>query len=199
MKTRLALIGVLAVCAILALSYSFSTYFSEGAFEDWRALGAPPHAIEEVAVVYFNAASDATIVTTTAGSDLLQQGALSLCSNAVCWEQVESIPATNDWSELTITALCEGDYKKIAPPPGAPIWCANFWDIAFGTHFVRQAHFAMLEDGDVWVWQFIPGQTAILIMIAGILAAGIIAVLVLFALLWIRAKERRAITVSDSG
>lgn len=191
MKTRIVLLSALAVCVVMILSYFISVYYSEGAFEDWRSLGTPPNAIDEVAAVYFDAASDATIVTTTVGSDLFQQGALSLCSDAACWKHVNSIPARNDWSELTITALCQSDYKRIAPPPGTPVWCASLSDMAFGTNFVREAHFVMLEDGDVWVWQFIPGQMAILIMIAGMATGGLIGVFMLLTLLWMGFKERR--------
>lgn len=188
MKTRIVLIGALAICVVMILSYFISTYYSEGAFEDWRSLGVPPYAIKEVAAVYFDAASEATIMTTTVGSDLFQQGALSLCSNAVCWEQVESIPLTNDLSELTTTALCQSDFRKIALPPSTPVWCANFSDVGFGTHFVREAHFAMLEDGDVWVWQFVPGMGAFLIIMGGVVLSAIFGLATLL-ILWLAGKR----------
>jgi hypothetical protein len=57
----------------------------------------------------------------------------------------------------------------------------------------------MLEDGDVWVWQFIPGQGALLIIITGIAVAGLIGVLMLLVLLWMNFKERRTIPVADAG
>lgn len=191
MKTRIVLLGTLAVCVVIILSYSISVSYSEGAFADWKSLGTPPYEIEEIDAVYFDAASDATIASTTAGSTLFQVGGLPICSNDSCWKQVESIPVTNDWSEMTITPLCQSDYRKIASPPSTPVWCVNYSDIGFGTNFVREAHFVMLEDGEVWLWQFIPGQMALLIMITGVVVAGLIGVLMLLAIFWMSFKERR--------
>jgi hypothetical protein len=198
-KTRIVILGILGACVVIILSYSISVYYSEGAFEDWKPLGTPPYEVEEIVTVYFDAMSDATIASTTADNALFQVGGLSICSKASCWKQVESIPVTNDWSEMTITTLCRSDYRRIAPPPSTPVWCANYSDIGFGTHFVRDAHFVMLEDGDVWVWQFIPGQGALLIIITGIAVAGLIGVLMLLVLLWMNFKERRTIPVADAG
>jgi hypothetical protein len=178
---NLLLSGFIAV-SLLGLSYLASIIYADGAFERWHSLGAPPEGVGEVASVYFDARSEATIVLTSAENQLLQQGARSACGAAGCWRQVDTLPAGNDWSELAIAERCQSEYARQAAPPGALLWCASYWDVAFGTHFVREAHFALLEDGSVWVWQFIPGMGALLIMLLGgflAVLAGLVAYFVL--------------------
>jgi hypothetical protein len=159
-----------------------SILYSDGAFERWHSLGAPPHGIGEIASVYFDARSEATIVLNSADNQLLQQGARSACGAAGCWQQVDTFPKGNDWSELTVADRCQSDYPRQAAPPGALVLCASYWDVAFGTHFIREAHFALLEDGSTWVWQFIPGMGALLIILIGGLMAALAGVVSFFVL-----------------
>jgi hypothetical protein len=173
--------GVIATL-LLSLSYLVSILYADGAFECWHSLGAPPEGVGEIASVYFDARSEATVVLTSADNQLWQQGARSACGAAGCWQQVDTFPTGNDWAELAIAGRCQSQYPRQTAPPGALLWCASYWDVAFGTHFIREAHFALLEDGSVWVWQFIPGMGALLIMlIGGLLAvlAGLVAYFVL--------------------
>jgi hypothetical protein len=180
--TRSLILSSVVAISLLGLSYLASIFYADGAFERWHSLGAPPYGIGEITSIYFDAHSEATIVLTSADNERLQQGAVSACGAAGCWHQVDTIPVGNDWSELAIAERCQSEYARQAAPPGALLWCASYWDVAFGTHFIREAHFALLEDGSVWVWQFIPAMGALLIiLIGGFLAvlAGLVAYFVL--------------------
>lgn len=179
---RNLLLSGLIAASLLGLSYLASILYADGAFERWHSLGAPPHGIGEVASVSFDARSEATVVLTSDNNQLLQQGARSACGAAGCWQQVYTIPAGNDWSESAIAERCRSDYPRQAAPPGAIVWCASYWDVAFGSHLVGEAHFALLEDGSVWVWQFIPASGALLILLAGGLLAALAGLVTFFIL-----------------
>jgi hypothetical protein len=88
---NLLLSGLIAV-SLLGFSYLTSIIYADGAFERWHSLGAPPEGIGEIASVYFDARSEATIVLNSADNQLLQQGARSTCGAAGCWRQVDTIP-----------------------------------------------------------------------------------------------------------
>lgn len=186
MRMRNLMLSALVAGLILLLAYLLSIFYSEGGFEQWQSLGAPPHGVGEVVAVTFDQRSDAVVVLSAANDAQLQQGSLSACAASGCWQITESIPNINDWSNLTISPRCQTEFQQQAPPPGAVVWCASYDDVAFGTHFIREAHFALLNDGQVWVWQFIPGQRMILIMLGGVGLAAVGWLIAFLVLSWRR-------------
>lgn len=168
------------------LSWMTARYYVDGAFVNWTYLGTPPTPLQSFRSAMFDeSVTQASIVIETK-NELFYRGSPSLCTLADnCWEKVDFIPENIPSGQFHVSRTCPGNYDRRDDPPGKVVSCATYEDVAAGTHFVRDVHFAMLDDGTIWTWQFVPGMGAWLIILAGamisILVAGVfLAIFIIF-------------------
>ncbi len=164
---------------VFALSQVTARNYAEGAFVNWEFLGTPPETLESFqAAMFEESVTEASIVIETQIE--FYRGSQSLCEfDGNCWEQVEFMPGNISSGQFHVSNKCLSNYDKMDEPPGVIISCATYVEVAAGSHLVRDAYFAMLDDGTIWTWQFVPGSGALLIIILG----SVISILIAFAML----------------
>jgi hypothetical protein len=186
----LAVVPILAGTVITALAWMISRNYEAGAFVDWQPLGNLPSEIGQFETARFDENQSGEIFI-TASDGKIYRGSQSHCgADVYCWQEVESLPDHQLEGRFSVSDRCQGAYAKMDSLPGDTLACAHYDDISAGSQLIRDVYFVLLEDGTVWVWQFVPGLGAAGILLIGVVGAVFVAGLVLF--LMIRMNGRSA-------
>jgi hypothetical protein len=186
----LAAIPLLVGSVIVALAWIIAGNYEAGAFVGWQPLGNLPVEIEQFETAQFDE-KGAGVVFVSTSDGKIYRGSQSHCgADVYCWEEVESLPDHQLEGRFSVSDRCQGAYAKMDSPPGDTLACAHYDDISAGSQLIRDVYFVLLEDGTVWVWQFVPGLGAAGILLIGVVGAVFVAGLVLF--LMIRMNGRSA-------
>jgi hypothetical protein len=174
---------------VLVAAYMIVVVYAEGVFVRWQPLGAPPDGAGELVQVSLEQPNPAeTSVFLAAADGAFWRGTPSLCTanSATCWETVAELPGNSDSVEVTIAPDCRSDLGyRLGSPPQAVLSCASYSQMMIGTHFLFESHVARVADGSYWVWNFMPGQMGLLILMMGIVLAAVVA-LIAFIILQLR-------------
>lgn len=183
---RRALISLAISGLIVLAAYGIGDLYNRGRFVRWQPLGEPPDGAGELVQVTLEQPNPAeTSVFLAAADGGYWRGTPSLCTTegAMCWETATEFPDNWDGSELTIAPDCHSKLGYwLGSPPQTVLACTRYSMMMPGTHFLFESHVALVEDGSYWVWNFMPGQMALLIFMVGIVLALITALVTFFAL-----------------
>ena len=175
--------------------YGLITLYMTGIFVSWQPLGAPPAGAGELVRMSIDRpegmSPQGPAVYLAAADGGYWRGARSQCAagGATCWAVAAEVSHNSDGAELTIAPRCDSEYGFwLSAPPGAVVSCVRYSDVLFGSHLIYEGHVARLEDGTYWVWDFVPGQLPLLILICGILLA-FLAALVAFCVPLFRTQK----------
>ena len=108
---------------------------------------------------------------------------LTLCAQGEsCWQPIEATAFTDN---LLLDDIRQGGgcntnaaIAWMRPFPGDTLGCIQYDDMQAGTHFIRIAKAAIDVDGQIWLWQFIPGSGALLIIVRSVVAGFLLALAV---------------------
>jgi hypothetical protein len=171
---------------VLVAAYMIVVVYADGVFVRWQPLGAPPDGAGELVQVSLEQPNPAeTSVFVAAADGAFWRGTPSLCAanGATCWESVAELPGNSDAAEVTIAPDCQSHLgNRLGSPSQTVLSCARYSEMMFGTHFLFEGHVALVEDGGYWVWNFMPGQMPLLILMLGIVLALIAALIAFVAL-----------------
>jgi hypothetical protein len=185
----LAVIPILAGTVIMALAWMIVRNYEAGAFVDWQPLGTLPSEIGQFETARFDE-NQAGEIFITAADGKIYRGSHSLCGvDGHCWQEVETLADYQLEGRLSVSDRCQSAYPKMDSPPGDILTCAHYDDISAGSQLIRDVYFVVLEDGAVWVWQFVPGFGAAGILLVGVVGAVIAAGLVLFLMIKIYGRS----------
>lgn len=124
---------------------ALATALSEGTFVLWRQLEAPP---EDVASIL---TSNTYIVQIETRSGEVYQAEISKCLQSAggCWEKANRTYELEPpyWHK---GSRCRSCFQEMKEPPGRIVECGSA-TLPFECY--REAHYALLEDGTIWVWQ----------------------------------------------
>ncbi len=139
-----------AVC--LSLSSLFASKLSEGYFVRWKLLGHPEHKIARIV----SADSGDVFVESTTGT--LYRGWVRYCENPQqqCWEEIDRAYHN---SNLQLGIQCDAGFPGMQKPPGQIFQCASTKDYHNDLGYFYESHFALLKDGNVWLWEHFTGQS----------------------------------------
>ena len=133
----------------------------------------PPEIVKSFEMAGFDGSDSIGYILVRSQNGELYQGSKSLCLvNSNCWEKVDNIPSLLPLSEFNVLANnCPINDRVIDDLPYPISFCAYYEDEASGSHLIRKAQFALLNDGSVWVWEFIPGMGAFFILGLGVISS----------------------------
>ena len=137
----------LGATAALELAVRLSAPRLEGAAAPWTSLGHPPG--EVVGIV--TADSERVRVQVAGGA---QYEASRACGSASpeCWAETGPEGAN---VQTEIGPACRSRFEGLGDPPGRLVQCASHVELGADVHW--EAHYALVESGEVWVWQHAVG------------------------------------------
>jgi hypothetical protein len=127
----------------------------EGSLVRWKSIGHPEGVISRIL------AADSQGLYVEMADGLVYQGFLLDCRNRLepCWKHSTSDTLNRD-PHSKIGAMCSSNFQQMRMPPLPMIQCASSYGI-IGVEFYQEAHYALLEDGNIWVWQHSSGRMSL--------------------------------------
>ncbi|MCB0030721.1 MAG: hypothetical protein KDE28_22575, partial [Anaerolineales bacterium] len=175
-------VHLLVLLLVISFGLISSYLFSQAAFVEWVQLGEPPADSPDLVGIWFFEPFIASAVVQDADGNLYR-GSSALCdAESSCWVSVAASAFQGDlmMADTNFDGDCAADtsyslMKSLLSPTEV---CLEYDDVQVGTHFIRTAKAAIDVDGQIWLWQFIPGSGALLIIVRSVVAGFLLALAV---------------------
>ena len=160
---------ILGACVGLIIGFVIGsrveTNMRNGSFVEWESLGSPEGKISSILAVDLASYSDSSIYVETIDGEIYQR-LLRNCQNnsQPCWIKISTLGAN---SPSDISDHCISRYR-MKNPPFPIVQCVNS-EGGVGLEFLRETHLALLEDGNIWVWEHSSGRMSLDSLIASAL------------------------------
>ncbi len=160
---------ILGACVGLIIGFFIGsrveTNMRNGSFVQWNSLGSPEGKISSILAVDLASYSDSSVYVKTSNGEIYQR-LLRSCqnNNQPCWVKISTPEAT---SPSDISDHCLSRYR-MKNPPFPMVQCVNS-EGGVGLEFLRETHLALLEDGNIWVWEHSSGRMSLDSLIASVL------------------------------
>jgi hypothetical protein len=151
---RLASIFVVVIVVLLPITGAYFGFTvgrlwaeaqNEGARANWQFLGSPPGSISRVV------GADMESVYVEVASGQVYRGARECGGGASgCWEIATEI---RQEPYFAISSRCDTHFTMMEDPPAEVVQCASV--VTGGPSENWEAHYALLEDGNIWVWHYV--------------------------------------------
>lgn len=121
--------------------------------DEWKLAGHPDQGIARL----LGADAWDVYVETTGGQILV--GHAHNCASR-CWEETDSGKIVRDGGagrEILLGTGCSSRFEQIPMPPYPVVQCASV-QTSIAVEFYGEAHYALLEDGNLWLWDHGAGR-----------------------------------------